>query len=521
MSESRAMIVRAGGDPSRLIVVNRPTRRVVSSGIPGAGGTDGRSITSVDIDGSNHLIITYSDATTSDAGLLPGSASWGSITGTLSTQADLQSALDGKATSAQGALADSAVQPGDLAAVATSGAYNDIAGKPTLGTAAATDAAAYATAAQGDKADSAVQPAALTSALAGKVDVDGAKVLSDENYTSAEKSKLAGLESSHWRGLYASLVALEAAHPTASAGDYADVDTGTGFATTRHLWDVDDAEWIPSGSGAPLSAADVKSLYESNADTNAYTDTEKTKLAGVATGANNYSHPNHSGDVTSTGDGATVIANDAVTNAKAANMANATIKGRSTAGTGDPEDLTATQVRTLLNVASGATANDTDANLKNRANHTGTQAQSTVTNLTTDLAAKQATLVSGTNIKTVNGASVLGSGDLTVSAAPAAVITESTTSRTLGLTDAGKFIDFTNASASIVTVAPQASVTWLADTEIYIYRDAAGNLTITPGAGVTLKAPSGGTLVLTNAMGVMLKRISSDTWLVIGQTVAA
>ena len=45
----------------------------------------------------------------------------------------------------------------------------------------------------------------------------------------------------------------------------------------------------------------------------AYTATEKTKLAGIATGANNYSHPNHSGDVTSTGDGATVIAPGVIT----------------------------------------------------------------------------------------------------------------------------------------------------------------------------------------------------------------
>lgn len=61
------------------------------------------------------------------------------------------------------------------------------------------------------------------------------------------------------------------------------------------------------------------------------------------------------GDVTGSGTGsfAATIANDAVTNAKLANMATATIKGRTTAGTGDPEDLTATQATALLNAMVG------------------------------------------------------------------------------------------------------------------------------------------------------------------------
>jgi hypothetical protein len=50
------------------------------------------------------------------------------------------------------------------------------------------------------------------------------------------------------------------------------------------------------------------------------------------------------------------VQDDAVTNAKLANMATQTIKGRTTAGTGDPEDLTASEVRGILNVADGATA---------------------------------------------------------------------------------------------------------------------------------------------------------------------
>ena len=106
------------------------------------------------------------------------------------------------------------------------------------------------------------------------------------------------------------------------------------------------------------------------------------------------------------------------------------------------------------------------------------------------------------------------------SSSSAQVITESSTSRTLVTTDAGKFITFDDASASMVTVSAQADETWLDNAEVHIYRNAAGNLTLTPGSGVTLKAPSGGTLVMTDAMVVTLKRLASDVWAVLGQTVA-
>lgn len=61
------------------------------------------------------------------------------------------------ATAAQGALADTATQPADLATVATSGSYSDLSGLPTLGTAAAAAVGDFATAAQGAKADTALQ----------------------------------------------------------------------------------------------------------------------------------------------------------------------------------------------------------------------------------------------------------------------------------------------------------------------------------------------------------------------------
>lgn len=47
------------------------------------------------------------------------------------------------------------------------------------------------------------------------------------------------------------------------------------------------------------------------------------------------------------------VAAGAITNTKAADMANGTIKGRSTAGTGDPEDLTGAQATALLSAMGG------------------------------------------------------------------------------------------------------------------------------------------------------------------------
>jgi len=56
------------------------------------------------------------------------------------------------------------------------------------------------------------------------------------------------------------------------------------------------------------------------------------------------------GDITVVSGTSWSIDNDAVTNAKLANVGTSTIKGRVTAGTGDPEDLTGTQATTLLDV---------------------------------------------------------------------------------------------------------------------------------------------------------------------------
>ena len=93
-------------------------------------------------------------------------------------------------------------------------------------------------------------------------------------------------------------------------------------------------------------AGDVEEITPANVRT----------MLNVADGANAYSHPNHSGDVTSSGDGATTIAEDAVTYAKMQNVsATDKLLGRSTAGAGVVEEISCTAAgRAILDDADAA-----------------------------------------------------------------------------------------------------------------------------------------------------------------------
>lgn len=89
-----------------------------------------------------------------------------------------------------------------------------------------------------------------------------------------------------------------------------------------------------------------------------------------------------------------------ITNAKLANMATKTYKGRTSALTGVPEDVSAASLKADLSLDN--VDNTSDAN----------KPISTLTQ--TALNAKQDTLVSGTNIKTINSTSILGSGNIDI-----------------------------------------------------------------------------------------------------------
>ncbi len=93
------------------------------------------------------------------------------------------------------------------------------------------------------------------------------------------------------------------------------------------------------------------------------------------------------------------------------------------------------------------------------------------------------------------------------------------TTRTLALADAWNYLRPGTTGAVTLTVPTNASVAFEIGTEITVR--ALGNVTLASASGVTLNAPSGGTLSMTARMTVTLKKVGTNEWDVIGQTVAA
>lgn len=117
-----------------------------------------------------------------------------------------------------------------------------------------------------------------------KVDVVSGMGLSENNYTNAEKDKLARLESSHFRGQFTSLAALEAI--VGELGDYAYVDKGVGLDVVKYIWDTTDGHWVEQrGESADLTPAQVRQLYLDNPGTSEFTNVYQNKLDGIEAGA--------------------------------------------------------------------------------------------------------------------------------------------------------------------------------------------------------------------------------------------
>lgn len=86
-------------------------------------------------------------------------------------------------------------------------------------------------------------------------------------------------EGAHFKGLFIDITALVLGVTTPVVGDYAYVDAGAGEDIVSYLWDTQEG-WIGQvgGVGAETPSS-VKTKYETNADTNAFTDNEKAEVS--------------------------------------------------------------------------------------------------------------------------------------------------------------------------------------------------------------------------------------------------
>ena len=153
----------------------------------------------------------------------------------------------------------------------------------------------------------------------------------------------------------------------------------------------------------------------------------------------------------------------------------------------------------------------------NGSNYVGIQAPASLAaNVTYTLPTADGT--SG-QVLTTNGSGVLswatdatGGGGSSYSA----VRTQSGTTYTLVIGDAGDYIQTTSTTAVTITVPPQSSVTWAADTEIYFEQNNTGQITIAAGSGVTINSSE--TLKSFARYSVIaLKRVASDVWTLTGE----
>lgn len=145
-----------------------------------------------------------------------------------------------------------------------------------------------------------------------------------------------------------------------SDGDKGDITVASGGT----VWTIDPAAVSTTELGGDITAAGKALLDDADAAAQRTTlglgslATQSGTFSGASSGTNTGDQTiTLTGDVTGSGTGsfAATIANDAVTNAKLADMAAATIKGRASgAGTGDPTDLSGSQVATILGLGTAA-----------------------------------------------------------------------------------------------------------------------------------------------------------------------
>ncbi|MBC7845550.1 MAG: hypothetical protein H7Y10_03560 [Flavobacterium sp.] len=186
----------------------------------------------------------------------------------------------------------------------------------------------------------------INSSLSNKVDKIAGKGLSTEDYTTSEKNKLASIDATHYLAPLQTTVQLSAL-PQAGISDkarvYVENDLSDYFYdVTASSGDIapDDQVggigfWRKVAVGGE-TAASIKTKYESNPDTNAFTDAEQTLVATIS------------------GKEVTTNKTDTVTGNETSSSLFASIKGM-------VDWLTATKIRSILGISTLSGSNTGDS----------------------------------------------------------------------------------------------------------------------------------------------------------------
>jgi len=124
---------------------------------------------------------------------------------------------------------------------------------------------------------------------------------------------------------------------------------------------------------------------------------------------------------------------------------------------------------------------------------------------------KVASLTAGTGISVTNAA-----GSITLAATGTTFNDQVGTTYVLELTDAGKIVSCTNASAITLTIPTNAAVSFPIGTEIILVQYGAGALSVTPDGGVTLNSASSYRTLYEQYSAAALIKKDTDLWILVG-----
>lgn len=306
--------------------------------------------------------------------------------------------------------------------------------------------------------------------------------------------------------------------PGADGADGVGVPAGgtTGQVLAKNSNTDYDTEWVDAatGGGGAVWGGITGTL------------TDQADLAAALDGKSDDGHTHTAADVTDFDVEVSANTDVAANTAARHTHANAAVLDATTAS------FTTADETKLDGVASGATANDTDANLKNRANHTGTQTASTISDFNTAADARVAAGITGkadlaspsfTGNPTAPTPSA-GDNDTTIATtafvhatrgAYVGVNAQTGTTYTIVLTDQGKLVTLSNTSGITVTLPQDSDVAIPVGGRVDFAGINTGLVTFAAGTGATANGtPSLVTRARYSAATAI--KTAANTWLVVG-----